>query len=195
MPWEKTFDTEQAIASAMQVFWAKGYKSTSMADLLAATGLNKGSFYNAFGSKKQMFSACLEKYEQQETRDLLDRLAAKEQPLEAIEAFFDALLELGSSDTERKGCMLVNTALDFPNHDQDTQQKVVNSLAGVEQFFYQQIRLGQQQGMIQAQVDAAAMAQTLLTLSAGIRVLTRGVLEYSSITGIKAQALALLKNV
>ena len=44
MPWEKTFDIDDAIARATEVFWAKGYEATSLADLLQAIGINKGSF-------------------------------------------------------------------------------------------------------------------------------------------------------
>ena len=39
MPWEKTFDEEQAIENAMILFWEKGYTDTSMANLLEATKL------------------------------------------------------------------------------------------------------------------------------------------------------------
>ena len=56
MPWEKTFDIDEAIDRATEVFWAKGYEATSLADLIKATGVNKGSFYNAFGSKKKLFT-------------------------------------------------------------------------------------------------------------------------------------------
>ena len=54
MPWEKSFDEETAVESAMQVFWEKGFEPASIADLLAGTGLNRGSLYNAFGGKQQL---------------------------------------------------------------------------------------------------------------------------------------------
>ena len=59
MPWEKTFDVDVAIDRATEVFWEKGFESASLADLIKATGVNKGSFYNAFGSKKKLFTASL----------------------------------------------------------------------------------------------------------------------------------------
>ena len=55
MPWETKFNIDNAIDQAINVFWAKGYKSTSLNDLLDAMEINKGSFYNTFGSKKKNY--------------------------------------------------------------------------------------------------------------------------------------------
>ncbi|MGB1215804.1 MAG: TetR/AcrR family transcriptional regulator, partial [Pikeienuella sp.] len=55
MPWEKSFDLDDATDKAAAVFWAKGYEATSISDLVAAMGINKGSLYNAFGDKRRLF--------------------------------------------------------------------------------------------------------------------------------------------
>lgn len=52
MPWEKAFDTDKVLERAAEVFSIKGYEATSIADLLRAMELNKGSLYNSFGSKR-----------------------------------------------------------------------------------------------------------------------------------------------
>ena len=57
MPWEKEFDTEVALGNAMRAFWAKGYEATSLADLIKAMNINKGSLYNAYGGKKELWAA------------------------------------------------------------------------------------------------------------------------------------------
>ena len=48
----REFDTDAAVARAMDVFWCKGYEATSIADLVEATGVQRGSLYAAFGSKQ-----------------------------------------------------------------------------------------------------------------------------------------------
>ncbi len=62
MPWEKTFDIDEATDKAIEVFWKKGYEATSMSDLTQAMQINKGSLYNAFGSKKALFDRALARY-------------------------------------------------------------------------------------------------------------------------------------
>ena len=55
MPRPKEFSPDDAIEKAMQVFWHKGYEATSMEDLLTAMDLNRGSLYDTFGDKRQLF--------------------------------------------------------------------------------------------------------------------------------------------
>ena len=58
----RSFDRDAALERAMEVFWAKGYESTSMCDLTEAMGINPPSLYAAFGDKEQLFLEALERY-------------------------------------------------------------------------------------------------------------------------------------
>ncbi len=193
MPWEKNFDIDTAIDRATEVFWAKGYEATSLADLLKAIGINKGSFYNAFGSKKKLFTASLLKYEREQRRDYLASLELLDDPILAIKRLFDDVIEMSLADKYKKGCFLVNTALDLPNHDKDTGKYVTNGLKGTEAFFENQLKLGIEKGVIPQHIDPKFNATGLFTLLIGLRVLARGVYDKNSLNSIKQQALDLLK--
>ena len=56
MPRVKTFDQKEALGKAMELFWEKGYEATSLSDLTTRLNIGKGSFYNTFGSKRQLYS-------------------------------------------------------------------------------------------------------------------------------------------
>ena len=58
----KEFDAEKVLATAADVFWRRGYEVVSIQDLEAATGLGRGSLYNAFGDKEGLFIAALDRY-------------------------------------------------------------------------------------------------------------------------------------
>jgi TetR/AcrR family transcriptional repressor of nem operon len=89
MPWEKTFDEDEAIDKAMHVFWEKGFEPASMADLIAGIGITRGSLYNAFGGKEQLFVKALKKYDRDYRRALLAEMEALDDPKRAIAALFD----------------------------------------------------------------------------------------------------------
>ena len=59
----RTFDMDQALDQALQVFWEKGYAGTSIADLTEAMGVNPPSLYAAFGNKEKLFKKALDRYE------------------------------------------------------------------------------------------------------------------------------------
>jgi len=53
---------DKIIGAAMELFWLKGYNSTSIADLLSRTQLNSGSLYHVFPSKQDVLIGVLEAY-------------------------------------------------------------------------------------------------------------------------------------
>ncbi|MCZ7153843.1 TetR/AcrR family transcriptional regulator, partial [Salmonella enterica] len=51
----RQFDEGLALDKALALFWQKGYAATSMQELAAATGVQRGSLYNAYGDKETLF--------------------------------------------------------------------------------------------------------------------------------------------
>ena len=52
---DKQFDPEEALGKAMELFWAKGYASTGLAELLEVMGIGRKSMYDTFGNKRQLY--------------------------------------------------------------------------------------------------------------------------------------------
>ncbi|RBP51095.1 TetR/AcrR family transcriptional regulator [Arenicella xantha] len=187
MPWEKSFNEQEVLDNATQVFWQKGYESTSIADLLDRTGLNRGSLYNAYGGKQALFIKTLLNYDQ--TRlEMLAALEALDEPVKAITKFFDDVVSSTLADTEHKGCFLFNTALQIHAHDRQVNEIVTNGINQIEAFFRRSIEVGQARGDIRKELDPAETAKTLIALTVAIRVLGRGVFNKSALQTIANQA-------
>ena len=58
----RAFNTDAALDKAVRLFWQRGYEATSMADLVAETGVAAASLYAAFGNKAGLFAAVIERY-------------------------------------------------------------------------------------------------------------------------------------
>jgi TetR/AcrR family transcriptional repressor of nem operon len=183
---------DEAVDRAQRVFWAKGYEATSISDLTKGMGINKGSLYNAFGSKKRLFTRALLKYDRDNRQAGLAALGAVNDPRDAVEALFEGLIADSVADQERKGCFLVNTALDLPNLEDDVKDLVADALGDFEAFFGRIIVNGQTNGAISPTVEAAATAKSLVALVVGLRVLARGIFEEKDLAAIKQDALRLI---
>lgn len=194
MPWEKSFNLDEALARATKVFWAKGYAVTSMTDLVEGMGINKGSLYNAFGSKKELFTRALLRYDQDNRQSMLAQLEALDDPIVAITRLFDSLIAESIADPEKKGCLLVNTALELPNQTADVQEIIGAVIADFEAFFQRQIKLGQKRSVISKKVKANDTAKSLLSLLFGLRVLARGDFDAAGLRAIKRDALRLISG-
>ena len=181
MPWVKSFDEETAIESAMQVFWEKGFEPASIADLLAGTGLNRGSLYNAFGGKQQLFVSALLKYDRDYRQAMLAKLEALDNPRKAVATFFDSIVADTVDDQDHKGCFLFNTALEIGTHDEKVNEIVTNGIREIEAFFRRSIEVGQARGDIPKELVPQATAKALLALIVAIRVLGRGVFEAAAL--------------
>src|SRR5213079_644263 len=60
----RSFDREQALDRAMDVFWRQGFEGASLSDLTKAMEINPPSLYAAFGDKEQLFIEAMERYQQ-----------------------------------------------------------------------------------------------------------------------------------
>ncbi|MCP4287217.1 MAG: TetR/AcrR family transcriptional regulator [Gammaproteobacteria bacterium] len=186
MPWEKSFDEDVALEKAMNVFWEKGFEPASIADLLKGTGLNRGSFYNAFGSKQQLFLKTLRKYDQNRQANTA-KLEALDNPKEAIATFLDSIVASTVADEDYKGCFMFNTALEIARHDEQVNEIVTNGIREIEAFFRRSIEVGQARGEIPKELNPEATAKALLALIVAIRVLGRGVFKEAALQTIVDQ--------
>jgi TetR/AcrR family transcriptional repressor of nem operon len=123
----QTFDSTIVVQSARDVFWDLGYDGASLADLEAATGLNRSSLYHAFGSKRGLFDAAVADYRDTVIRPRLSGLQAAGAGRRELLAYFDELRNAVGRlplDSPRRGCLLVNCATGLAAHDEPAREVV-----------------------------------------------------------------------
>ncbi|MEQ8504442.1 MAG: TetR/AcrR family transcriptional regulator [Rhodospirillales bacterium] len=172
MPWEKQFDEDKVLDKAMRAFWLRGFKGTSMKDLVAETGLNPGSIYAAFKDKEHLFQLCLAKYEEQTTQSM-GKLENTYSPRDAILSLFDTLIAEVDGGGESCGCFIMNSVLEAGPQDDEVTQIIQRSLAQVETLICNLIRKGQEVGEISADVDPGQTARLIQGLLAAARLMAR----------------------
>ena len=179
--------------AAVLCFWAQGYEATSVKTLVERTGITAASLYNAFGDKRAIYQRALDHYVEAGIADRIRR-CAELPPRRAIEMFFEEILARSLADPERKGCLLVNTALDVAPHDPACRQAVAEVLTRIEAFFLKCAAAGQADGTIPRSLPAETLACHLLGVLMGVRVLARVRPERALLEGVVAPALAQLRS-
>ena len=108
----RSFDERQVVETAAALFTGQGYEATSIDDLVGATGLHRGSLYQAFGSKRGIFLTALQ-------RLVVEQLPTpphgpgEQLPPAWLDLLLVAALELAPRDTDvrdlvRRGCVLLD---------------------------------------------------------------------------------------
>jgi AcrR family transcriptional regulator len=106
------------VEAAMELFWLKGYGSTSIADILSRSQVNSGSLYHFFPGKQDLLLAVLETYRDGIGPMLLEPAwRGVEDPIERIFALLNSY-RVALIETEcAYGCPIGSLALELHEAD------------------------------------------------------------------------------
>jgi AcrR family transcriptional regulator len=164
-----TYDRDKVMASAMDLFWARGYHTTSLKDLECALDMRPGSIYAAFGSKEALFRAALDRYASAGRMALEDTLAKAESPVAGLAAYVRALGGIAGRDMPSRACMLVKTLLETPEDEPALRNAVEEMLKQSEMAFADVFRAARDAGEIAPDSDPARLAARLQANIFGLR--------------------------
>lgn len=193
MPWEKQFDVDKALERAKETFWARGYEATSMELLLKRMGINRGSFYDTFRSKRDVLVKALRQYDAHNRASLLRAAAQGKPPREAIATVFRCMIDGSRGRLSRHGCLLVNSALEMAPKDKEVAQIVRSGFKDIEKFFAELVRQGQEAGEIHKRLNAAETGSLLMNQMVGLMVLVRARAPKTVLDSVVAQAERMLE--
>lgn len=124
----KAYDPDEALDRATALFWRKGYEGTSVADLVAALGINRGSLYGTFKDKHALFLASLERYDEREIGAAVRHLRNTAGPgRDRIQSLFDGVIRNVEERGDRRGCLVCNSAVELAATDAEAERLVKRS--------------------------------------------------------------------
>lgn len=192
MPRKPSYDRDELIDRARDLFWERGWSGTSLKDLEAVLKMKPGSFYAAFGSKEALFALALDKYAQ-DARDGLEHLAQKHGPRGALEQLPKKIAENDAAPA--KACMLSKTLLELSGHDHPLADLANQHLLTMENQIADLFELAQLQGEIEEHLDPKILALRYQSDLLGLRVSAeRDCIDVAAIAAEIARSLSLPKS-
>lgn len=186
------FDRTKALEAAMKLFWARGYTPTSLPDLLEAMGIARSSFYASFGTKRKLFTECLELFGDR-TLAIIDEDAKRLPPTALPRVFFEATVLDVSQRLVKQGCMLVNTVLELADVDPQLNQLATRKLSAIENAFARAFQLAQQKGELDTTRSPEELASLVMTINFGLRVKSRQNQSQQELKPIIENSLSMLR--
>jgi AcrR family transcriptional regulator len=172
----REFKDTAVIDAAVEVFWSQGYGACSTDDLCKETGLGRGSLYNAFGSKHELYEQALIRYHQVGIEAQLDILHKDAPVKERMQELLEWEIREGSAAKDR-GCLLINASVERGKSDPAVEKIFKQHLALLEQAIEDAIREGQSAGEISRERETSELAAMFLSCYYGLRVIYPGTMN------------------
>ncbi len=188
----REFDTNAALNKAITRFSEYGYHGTSISDLNACLGLTSGSIYKAWGDKRGLFLAALDRYMTQRSEAIAACLADKLSGKDKIEVLLNQFAQLSSEGAGRTGCLVIESAVELALADNEISDLIAVQQTKQEKQLLHLIEEGQTDGSIQKGINAASMAKLLLALQQGMRILGKTGSDTKTMVGMVAELTRLL---
>ena len=188
----KQFDEALALDGAMKVFWRNGFNATSYPAIIAATGLNKSSLYNAFGDKQALYRRCLARFAEVHGEKLRMRLNA-DRLEEAIGGFFDELIGRFRRPDLPGGCMVTAAALELGSNNDMTGSCIGDQMRELEVLFRRRLDRGVRERELLANTDTLSLASFLIAMTRGLAVIHRGYGDVRAVVRAKRTMMQILR--
>ncbi len=194
MPRPREFDPDTVLHQAMLRFWERGYRATSVEDLVKATGVNPGSLYGAFpGGKHTLFMKSLERYTRLVVPEQLGELDEPGASVAELRGYFDGLVDGLASPEGRQGCLLVNSAIENAAEDHEVATVVRHHFARLEGRMTRALAAAVDRGDVRATLDPACAAKSLVASALGLMVVGKANPDRAVLTSIVDSAFAGLR--
>ena len=170
---KKEFDEDELLEKALNLFWKKGYHATSAQDLVDSLGINRSSLYNTYTDKRTLFIKSLKRYQQQRTGLMISTLQQSQHIGETIKQIFNNIIDEDMADSMKKGCFMVNTAVELSMQDAEINDIVNANNQSVEDALVASIEKGRQSGQFLNPLSSRAIAQFIFATISALRVTSR----------------------
>lgn len=167
-----SFDRDQAIEQAMLLFWEHGYEATSLNDLTAALNVTPSSIYTAFGDKKGLFMAAVQRYASGPDNAEAIILRAATGYEAALGLLRGSAMGFTGESTPR-GCLMASSAISCSAMAQDVKTALADMRKAIEACLRDKIKRSVKEGSLPTGADPAALAAHTMAVIQGMSTLAR----------------------
>lgn len=169
----KQYDEEQVLRKALKVFWAGGYKNTSVRTLEKEMGINQFSIYASFKSKRELFKLVLGYYEKEIEARFLGGLVKVDSSIRDIRKFMSGFALAIYHQQIPAACLMVKTSSELGKKDKEIARIITLFFDKMKILFTRALLNSQAQGEIGQELNIRDSAEYLVGVSQSLSVYSR----------------------
>jgi len=164
------FDEAELLEAALETFWQNGFAATSMIDLAQATGVQRGSLYNAYGDKEQLFLLAFERYSDR-LLDWVRQVLLNPEPAVALTTLFKRFVANMSEGDPSRGCLTTKTAIELPMAGKAVEARVKRMIEDLTTAIREALSTPTARRKLSC--DPSVAAELAVTFTRGLAVMER----------------------
>lgn len=198
MPRKPRYDREQALDSAISLFWQRGYHASSLKHLEQALDMRPGSLYATFGSKEALFQEALDRYATRMSESLDACLQASDSRLDGLRCYLRQLAQACAAAREDDGvltvpaCMVVKTLLEANQQNEALRAQANRLLDQTEARLRTVLIEARDRGELAPEVDCQRLARLVQAQIMGLRAFAQRETDADSVIALVEDMLVLL---
>ncbi len=197
MPRPSKFNREEAIDKVMNIIWRNGYEASSVKALSEELGITRSSFYNAFGSREDLFREAVKRYAAQSPDKAFLQSLQGASIKKLITRTFRQAVKARLADQKARGCLLINSVTELCNVNDELGPELCDMILSNRNRLREIIGFGVQNGELPTSTDIEATALSLQSQLIGLNVLSkaiRGEEELWAATAVGLKGLGLFEE-
>ena len=164
---------ERIVATAAGVFNERGFAGASMADLMAATGLQKGGIYRHFESKEALALAAFDHAISRMSLRFASAVQGTTGSVERLHALISVFVGIPDDPPIPGGCPLMNAVIESDDGNPALRERARDAMDGLRALVRRTAQRGIERGEIRPEVDPEALATVMVSLLEGGLALAR----------------------
>lgn len=177
----------------MELFWRDGYAATSLQALLDHMGISRQSLYNAFGDKRKLYLACLDRYVERRTTALLSGLESPDAGYAEVVGFFDRIRARDEKgDEPPRTCLIGRSCVELSADDPAVAERVQAHMERLMRAFRHALRNAVERGEVEP-LDVPAVARHLTATLQGLGIMRRAGATREDLAGAVGVALSVIR--
>jgi TetR/AcrR family transcriptional regulator, transcriptional repressor for nem operon len=190
----REFDHDDVLRIAFDQFWRKGVRGTQLSDIARDAGVQRGSLYNAFGSKEALFLCAYERYAGEYASSLQRALGAGTLR-ERLTAFFELTIKNFRSGSPPRGCpttrgLMELSPVEGEGLDENARRAFADLVARITALVQEALSEGVERGEFNGDPETAALH--IVTVTRGLAVLERAFGDEAQLRTIAAHTVDLV---
>lgn len=165
----RAFDPDEALDSALEVFWRQGYEGTSLSDLTDAMGIARPSLYAVFGNKEDLFRKALDRYASRRS-DLSCNALSEPTSRRAVERMLLAFAGVDEEEGAPKGCLMVQGALVCSEASESIRKELCARRTESEAALGRRMAEWKDAGDLPPEADPTDLARYVMSVAQGLAV-------------------------